>query len=135
MSGDVDQPASISLHSEQLNVRRLRENAGRVTVSTTTHTRTECVDELLVDEDVHVERIPRGIFVEEAPKIREIGDEIIIPVMEEILVTERRLFLKEEIHVRRIRTEHRHQETVALREEHVSIERENADTTDQQHEP
>jgi stress response protein YsnF len=47
----------------------------------------------------------------------------VIPVVEEILVVERRLVLKEEIHVRRVRTTTRHRETVTLREEEIVIER------------
>jgi stress response protein YsnF len=47
----------------------------------------------------------------------------VIPVVEEVLVVERRLVLKEEIHLRRVRTTTRHRETVTLRDEQVVIER------------
>ena len=38
------------------------------------------------------------------PTIREEGDTIVIPIVEEMLVIERRLLLKEEVRVRRVRS-------------------------------
>ena len=42
--------------------------------------------------------------VDVAPKIRIEGDLTIVPVLEEILVVEKRLILKEEVHIRRTRS-------------------------------
>jgi len=50
------------------------------------------------------------------PPISQEGDTTIIPVVEEIVVVERRLVLKEEVRIRRVRTKEQHQETVVLRE-------------------
>ena len=47
----------------------------------------------------------------------------IISVVEEVLVVERRLVLKEEIRLHRVRTTARHSETVTLREQQAVIER------------
>jgi stress response protein YsnF len=47
----------------------------------------------------------------------------VISVVEEVLVVERRLVLKEEIRLRRVRTIERHRETVTLREQQAVIER------------
>jgi len=49
------------------------------------------------------------------PAVRDEGDTIVIPIVEEVLVIERRLLLKEEVRVRRVRSTERHQETVTLR--------------------
>lgn len=46
-----------------------------------------------------------------------------MPVVEEVLVVERRLWLKEEVHNRRIRTTEQHHETVQLREQEAVITR------------
>lgn len=46
-----------------------------------------------------------------------------ISVVEEVLVLERRLVLKEEIRLRRVRTTEQHRETVMLREQQAVIER------------
>jgi hypothetical protein len=44
-------------------------------------------------------------------------------VLEEVLVVERRLRIKEELHITRIRREERHVESVLLKSEQVSVER------------
>ncbi len=55
----------------------------------------------LRSERVEVERVPLGRVVESAPPVREENGVTIIPVMEEVVVTETRLVLKEELHIRR----------------------------------
>jgi hypothetical protein len=47
----------------------------------------------------------------------------VVPVLEEVLVVERRLRIKEELHITRIRREERHVESVLLKSEQVSVER------------
>jgi len=64
---------------------------------------------------VEIERTPMARHVEAMPAIREEGDTVVIPIVEEVLVVERRLFLKEEVRVRRVRSTEIHQETVTLR--------------------
>ena len=64
--------------------------------------------------------------IEVAPPISHEGDITIIPVVEEIVVVERRLVLKEEIRIRRVSTKEQHQETVVLREQEAVITREEA---------
>ena len=53
----------------------------------------------------------------------EEGDTIILPVVEEVLVVERRLILKEEVRLRRVRTTRRHTETVTVREQVAVVTR------------
>jgi len=95
---------------------------GKAVVQKTVSERDEVVDALLARHDVSVERVPIGRVVGEVPPARQDGDTWILPIMEEVLVVEKRLVLKEELH---IRTETRHeavQETVRLRTEHVAID-------------
>jgi stress response protein YsnF len=61
--------------------------------------------------------------VDAVPPVREEGDTTVISIVEEVLVVERRLVLKEEIRLRRVRTTERHRETVTLREQQAVIER------------
>ena len=63
--------------------------------------------------------------------ISQEGDTTIIPVVEEIVVVERRLVLKEEVRIRRVSTTEQHQETVVLREQEAVITREEADSQPQ----
>ena len=50
---------------------------------------------------VEVERVAIGTQIAVAPGIREDGDYLIIPIVEERLVVEKRMFLVEEVRVRR----------------------------------
>ncbi|HUC69339.1 MAG TPA: DUF2382 domain-containing protein [Stellaceae bacterium] len=120
---DVDGDSVIPLVMEDVSVSKRRVVTGRVRVSTVTHEREKLVDELLTQESVDIERRPIGRPVETAPDIREEGDTIVIPIVEEILVVERRLVLKEEVRVRRARQTVRHQQLVKLRQQEALVAR------------
>lgn len=118
----------IPLVAEELSVAKRQIVTGRVQVSTFTREREELVDELLAREQVEIERVPMGRTLDEPPAVRTEGDTLIIPVVEEILVVERRLLLKEEVRVRRVRATERHQERVSLRRQEAAITRHPATT-------
>ena len=120
---DRSTEAAIPLAAEELAVTKQRVETGRVRVTRVTHETEQTIDELLGRETVDVSRIPIGQPIETMPSVREEGDTIIIPVVEEVLVLERRLFLKEEVRLRRVRTTERHQETVMLRHQEAVITR------------
>jgi len=83
------------------------------------------IDERLVREEVEVRHVPvdRIVAPDEAPANRYEGDTLIVPILEEVLVVERRVRIKEELHITRIRREEHHQESVVLKAEQVSVER------------
>ena len=111
------------LLAEKLSVTKRRIVTGCVKVATICREREELVDELLTREQVEIERTPVGRLVAQLPGIREEGDTLIIPVVEEVLVVERRLLLKEEVRVRRVRGTERHQERVNVRRQDVVVTR------------
>jgi stress response protein YsnF len=111
----------VPVHTEQAEMTRRSTVTGRVTVSTVTKARDELIDELLTNERAEIDRVPIRQLVDEVPGIREEGDTTVIPVVEEVLIVERRLFLKEEVRVRRVKTMTRHQQTVTLREQDAVI--------------
>ncbi len=104
--------------------RRFQTGAVRVSLTTTQHERR--IDEELTHERIVVERVPVGRVVEIAPPVREEGDTTILSVVEEVLVLERRLVLKEEVRIKRVRTTETHHETVQLREQFATVSRSNA---------
>lgn len=112
----------LPLHSEALDVSR-RKVSRTVRVHVRTRTHAHLVDEALSQERVEIERIAIGLPVDAVPPVREEGDTTVISIVEEVLVVERRLVLKEEIRLRRVRTTERHRETVTLREQQAVIER------------
>jgi len=87
------------------------------------HEREEVVDEPLLDEEVEVERVSINRVVGEPVQIRYEGDIAIIPLHEEVLVVEKRLMLKEELHVAKRQVERRDPQKVSLRREEAVIER------------
>ena len=86
------------------------------------------VDETFSHDVVEVERVPVGRALQGPAEIRQDGDTLIVPVVEEQLVVEKRLVLTEELHIRR-RTETRlERQRTTLRREHVIVERYDART-------
>jgi uncharacterized protein (TIGR02271 family) len=113
----------IPLLEEELSVAKRVVETARVRVSRATHSHEQLVDELLQHEKVEVERVPVDRPVDAMPSVRQEGDVTIIPVVEEILKVERCLVLKEEVHIRRIKTTERHQEQVTLRRQEATVSR------------
>jgi stress response protein YsnF len=112
----------VPLHAEDISVdRRITERNVRVDIHTTSHD--HLIDEAVAHERVEIDRIAINGPVTAVPPVRQEGDTTVISVVEEVVVVERRLILKEEIHIRRVRTTEQHRETVALREQHAVIER------------
>lgn len=113
----------IPLVEEELSVSKRQREKGRVVVQTIPRERQELVEQELERVDVEIERIPVDRVVETPPRIREEGDTLVIPVVEEVVVVEKRLVLREEIRVHRRRSVEQFQQPVTLRSEDVRIER------------
>jgi len=118
-----DQDLVIPVVEEQVQVSRQEVPRGVVRITKHVHERIEEIDEPHFRENVHVERIPLNQGLEEPAKPRVEGDTLIIPVMEEVLVVEKRILLKEEIRVTKQREEIHEPRQVTLREEEVRIDR------------
>jgi uncharacterized protein (TIGR02271 family) len=111
------------LLAEEIEVSKQVVETGRVQVARVTHEREQLIDELLEHETVEIFRTPIGRQVDRVPPIIDEGDVVVIPVVEEVLVIERRLLLKEEVRVRRVRSTERHQESVTLRHHEAVVTR------------
>ena len=115
--------AVIPVIAEELQVGRRSVETGRVRVTKLVREQQETVDEPVLAEEVVVERIPINRVVDTAPQPRQEGDTLVFPVLEEVLVVERRLMLKEEVRISKRVSETRQPQTVTLRSEDVKIER------------
>lgn len=115
---------TVPVVEEHVEVAKNARDVERVRVGKHVETRTVEVDASSMHEDVDVVRVPVGREVERAPEIRVEGDTTIIPVVEEVVVVERTLVLKEEIRVTKRRTTQPKRLRVPLRSEQVDIERE-----------
>jgi len=113
----------IPVIAEELQVGRRSVETGRVRVTKSVREQQEVVDQPTVSEEVVVERVPINRMVDAAPQPRQEGDTLVFPVLEEVVVVERRLMLKEEVRITKRITETRNPQTVTLRSEEVRIER------------
>ena len=120
---------TILLHAENYAVGRRSVAGDTVRVETKTRTRDHHIDEPLLHARIQIERVPIGRTVAAVPPVREEGDTTILPVVEEVIIVERRLILKEEVHVRRVQVAERHTEVVTTREQTAEICRTEVDST------
>ncbi len=121
-SAIMDRDPVVSVVAETARVDKRVVETGRTVIHKTVSERDEVVEALLERSDVSVERVTIGRVVAEPPAPRQEGDTWVIPVLEERLVVEKQLVLKEELRIRTDTSQEKFQQTVRLREEHVDIE-------------
>jgi stress response protein YsnF len=112
----------IPVVGEVVRVGKRVKETGKTTVRITSRERRERVDVPVTHEDVHVARVRVNRLVDAAPPVRQEGDVTIVSVVEEVVVIQRRLRVKEELHITKRRGTRRHRETVTLREEDAHVE-------------
>ncbi len=121
--GKQEEVAAIPLVEERLSIEKRQVESGRVRVRISVGEREERVPVELAHDEVEVERVPRNVTVTELPGVRLEGSTTIIPVVEEVVIVEKRLVLVEEIHVRRKTATTSQEIPVTLRSEQAEIER------------
>ena len=89
------------LVEEKARIEKRKISTGRVRVRTVMESATEFAGADLEEQTVQITRVPINKVVNRVPPIRTEAQTTIIPVMEEVLVVEKQLLLKEELHVRR----------------------------------
>ena len=116
----------LPLIEETARIDKRAVETGRVRVSTHTETIDQVLRETLRSDMVGVTRVPLNRTLAEGeavPQIRTENGVTIIPVLEEILVVEKRLVLKEEVHVRQTTSGEDVEVPVMLRRQHAVVER------------
>jgi uncharacterized protein (TIGR02271 family) len=118
------QPADVvPLVKEELRIDKHTVVTGKVRVRSVVETVEEVARATLEGEHVEVTRVPIDREVDAVPQVRSEDGTVIVPVVEEIMVVEKRLVLKEELHIRRIATRENVEVPVTLRKERAVIER------------
>jgi uncharacterized protein (TIGR02271 family) len=123
MPGEDPSETVLPLLEEGLSVNTRPVETGRVRVSVATEVVEEVLRETLRTRRAEVERRAVGQTITEAPHVRQEGNVVIIPVVEEVLVVEKRLVLREEIHLRLIDTEEKIEHPATRRVQHAVVER------------
>ena len=120
------QTQTIELLEETLRVAKRTVEHGRVRVSVLTETEQRQVRETLRSSRVEVEHVAVGRRLEAGeamPQSRTENDVLIIPVVEEMLVLEKRLVVVEEMHIRIVQSQEAIEQTVPLRRQRAEVER------------
>ncbi len=112
----------IPVLAETVNVGKRKRATGGVRVTKHVRTRDEIIEPTRTEEIVEVERVPVNREVAEPPAVRQEGDVTIVPILEEVLVVEKRLVLREELRITRRRREITERHRVTLRREEAEIE-------------
>lgn len=113
----------LPLVEEAVAVERVRRITGVVRAKTETHEDTVTVDEPLLAEQAIIERVPMDRWIDYPIAVREEGDTTIIPVVEEVVVVEKRLKLVEEVRVTKQKTTKNEPRTLTLRRQKAVVER------------
>lgn len=132
MTGEINRTAgdtselTLPVYQEELDVGVRTVDTGRgVRIRKSVGEQEQLVEETLMHDEIDVRHVPidKIVALSEAPASRYEGDTFIVPILEEILIVEKRLRIKEEIHITRSKRPQRFSETVAVKSETVSVER------------
>ena len=121
--GEKREPLVVPVLAERLVVSRRPVVTGRLRITKRVHSREVPIDETVQVQRAEVERVPINRVVDTAPPVRQEGDTMVIPVVEEVIVVEKRLMLREELRISKRQFEQRINERVSVRSEDVTVER------------
>jgi len=117
---------------EEMAVEKRMVDRGTVRINKLVREHEEIVDEPLLKQEVAIEHVPiNKLWDGPPPAVRYEGEILVLPLLEEVMVVEKRLMLKEELRISRVqRTAHEPQKVV-LRSEEVNVERVSPDSISQ----
>lgn len=109
---------------EKLQVSTKLVETGTVRITKKVHEEQVNVDAPVVYDKLDIERIPINEYVETAPPaVRYEGETMIVPILEEVVVVEKRLVLREELRITRHQVQTTVSQPVTLRKEEVTVDR------------
>jgi uncharacterized protein (TIGR02271 family) len=121
-NANADETLVIPVIAEELDVQKRVVETRKVRITKVTHEHETVVDEPLFRDEVEVERVLVHRPIEEPITVRYEDDTIIVPIMEEVLVVQKQLILKEELRIRKRRVETHQPQQVTLHREEAHIE-------------
>ena len=121
-AGGTEHSLSIPVIAERVvtSVREAPER--RVRVKRRVVTESQLVETPIWRERIDIERVPVNAYVAHRPEPRQEGDTLIVPCVEEVVVVETRLRVREELRIKIVRERHVDQQTVVLRRHEIDIE-------------
>jgi uncharacterized protein (TIGR02271 family) len=116
----------IPVIEERARVEKKVVERGVVKIDATIKERVETISEALTHEEVEIRHVPVNLEVDAVPDVRQEGDVVIIPVVEERIVVSKRLVLTEELHVHRRKVSEHASIPVTLRSTDIAVQRESS---------
>jgi stress response protein YsnF len=123
MSDPERSEASIPLVQERVVIEKHVVETGRVRIRSVVDEKLFRVAEELERDDVSIERVEVNREVTTLPQTREEDGVLIVPIIEEVVVLQKRLILKEELRIHRNRKRERLDHAVRLKSMRAEVER------------
>ena len=118
----TEERVTVPLAEEYVTVHKTAHVTGGVRVRKTVQETLQNIDETVNVQNVTVQRVPIGRWIDRPLSERQEGDTTIIPIIEEVAVIETRLRLVEEIRVTRTDAVRHLRTAVPIRREQVVVE-------------
>lgn len=120
----------IPVIKEHVEVSKKVIEKAKVRLSKRVKESVESYDVPLTEEEIVVKRVQKNELVDTPPAaMRYEGDVMIIPVLKEVAVIEKRIMLVEEIHVTKYKYDKTETRRVVVRNEEVTVERTEIDNS------
>jgi uncharacterized protein (TIGR02271 family) len=120
---DLTREMIIPVIEEQVHVDKKVVESGRVRITKVVSEQEVPVSIPLIEEEHDIQRVPVNEYVETAPPpIRYEGDTMIIPVVREVLVIQKRLLVVEELHITKTQVQKQDTQHITLRKEEVMVQ-------------
>ncbi|RAK00574.1 uncharacterized protein (TIGR02271 family) [Larkinella arboricola] len=120
----VVQKQTIPVIEEQPVFGKQVVETGRVRVTKRVYEEEKNFELPMLTEEFEVERVPINQYIESPPPaVRYEGDTMIVPVLQEVIVVEKRLMLVEEVRINKRQRMSKVSKSITLRREEVTVER------------
>jgi len=118
----TNQTFVLPVMEEEVLIGKRQVETGKVRIQKVVQEKQEWVDLPLLREAIEIKRVPINRPVDSPVAVRKEGETIIVSLLEEVLVVQKQLVLKEEVHITTQRSEYHQPEQVTLRREEVIVE-------------
>ena len=109
--------------NEEIKVHKKLVDGDTVRITKKTNEFSETIDTSVTTEEVKIEKVAFNKYLDTHPEVRYEGDTIIIPVVKEVVVVEKKILLVEEVRI----TKHIHtsseEQIIPLRHQEIIVER------------
>ncbi|GAB2538729.1 YsnF/AvaK domain-containing protein [Rufibacter soli] len=115
---------TIPVIEEKVNLDKEVVEKGSVRITKVVSEQEVPVNIALLQEEHDVQRVPVNQYVETPPPpLRYEGDTMIIPILQEVLVVEKRLLVVEELRITKHQVQTQETQHINLRKEEIKVER------------